>query len=379
MRIFRLISQFLVFSAGASPEILKACPQSERIKFGSVGAIVCTTGVVASLSSFYAFELLTKNWLWSLILSLGWGTLIYNLDRYLVSSIRKNGNIQVEWLQAAPRLILAAGLALVISRPLELRLFEQEIAFQLAAEQRMEVQRVESTFQLMLDKVGTEIAENQRVLRGFLDRREAYYQEYRCECDGTCGTGVRGGGTECNRKKAKYEAASREYEGQRRDILQREEGLQGKIKEIEKEKELTRKQVESAFSFGLFSQFRALSNLPGNSWLGIWALFFMLESLPVLTKLFAARGPYDLLLEEKEYGYRLQLLQTVEKGEETLHRGRQLHALETEIQLKEKELELYARIKARAILRMEQLRTDLHFKLLRNPESDSPGETQEDL
>ena len=34
--------------------------------------------------------------------------------------------------------------------------------------------------------------------------REEYYRQYVCECDGTCGTGQRGRGTECERKENKY-------------------------------------------------------------------------------------------------------------------------------------------------------------------------------
>ena len=42
--------------------------------------------------------------------------------------------------------------------------------------------------------------------------READYQDYRCECDGTCGTGKVGRGTECDRKEKKYLQSNQTYQ-----------------------------------------------------------------------------------------------------------------------------------------------------------------------
>ena len=56
-----------------------------------------------------------------------WGLLIFNLDRFIVSTIKKNDSKWKEFLQAFPRLILAMIIAIVISKPLELKIFEKEI------------------------------------------------------------------------------------------------------------------------------------------------------------------------------------------------------------------------------------------------------------
>ena len=42
--------------------------------------------------------------------------------------------------------------------------------------------------------------------------REEYYRQYVCECDGTCGTGQKGRGTECERKENKYLQSQKEYD-----------------------------------------------------------------------------------------------------------------------------------------------------------------------
>ena len=53
--------------------------------------------------------------------------LIFNLDRFIVSTIKKRNNFLDELLKATPRLILAVIIAVVISKPLELKIFEKEI------------------------------------------------------------------------------------------------------------------------------------------------------------------------------------------------------------------------------------------------------------
>ncbi|GAL00194.1 hypothetical protein JCM19314_448 [Nonlabens ulvanivorans] len=55
------------------------------------------------------------------------GLLIFNLDRYIVSTLKKSDKKINEIWQATPRIILAVIIAVVISKPLELKIFEKEI------------------------------------------------------------------------------------------------------------------------------------------------------------------------------------------------------------------------------------------------------------
>jgi hypothetical protein len=56
-----------------------------------------------------------------------WALLIFNLDRFIVSTIRKRDRFGSELLQASPRIVLAIIIAIVISKPLEIKIFEKEI------------------------------------------------------------------------------------------------------------------------------------------------------------------------------------------------------------------------------------------------------------
>jgi hypothetical protein len=63
----------------------------------------------------------------AILVRLLWGTAIFNMDRYIVSSINKEGSTNQQILQASPRILLAIMIGIVISRPLELKIFDKEI------------------------------------------------------------------------------------------------------------------------------------------------------------------------------------------------------------------------------------------------------------
>ncbi|MEO0471432.1 MAG: DUF4407 domain-containing protein, partial [Bacteroidota bacterium] len=67
---------------------------------------------------------------WRVAIGVGvfWGLLIFNLDRFIVASLRKKERKSSEWLAAMPRLLLALLFAVVIAKPLELKIFENEIS-----------------------------------------------------------------------------------------------------------------------------------------------------------------------------------------------------------------------------------------------------------
>ena len=53
--------------------------------------------------------------------------MIFNMDRFIVLSIRTTGSLLRDIWIAVPRMLLALVFAIVISTPLELRIFENEI------------------------------------------------------------------------------------------------------------------------------------------------------------------------------------------------------------------------------------------------------------
>ena len=116
----------LLVCSGGNLHILRKTP-SEWNKFAGIGGIILFTAVFATLSAGYAmFTVFDDYWL-STIFAVLWGLMIFNLDRYIVSSLKKTGTWWNQVLMAIPRIILAGFLGIVISKPLELKIFEKEV------------------------------------------------------------------------------------------------------------------------------------------------------------------------------------------------------------------------------------------------------------
>jgi Domain of unknown function (DUF4407) len=121
-----MISNFFIWCSGANKEILKECT-TERTKFTGIGATIFLTAVLASISGGYAIYFTFNSYTISVMMGLFWGIVIFNLDRYIVSSIRKTGKFKQEFFMALPRIVIALILAITISKPLETRLFAATI------------------------------------------------------------------------------------------------------------------------------------------------------------------------------------------------------------------------------------------------------------
>lgn len=311
------VTSFLLFCSGVSRIVLEKCPDSEKIKHVSIGASVLFTGILAIISSYFAFSLIFESLWINLLIAIFWGMIIFNLDRYIVATLRKKNQFISELLQISPRLILSICIALVVAKPLELQIFKSEIDQQLGEDLIQKNRDLEQRFTAQFAILDAKKKEYESQSNSFFELKEFYYQEYKCECDGTCGTGQQGRGEECLRKKEKYENFIVEYHAKERSI-------QASILELNAEGDRYKSQlleekehIQSSFSFGLLARIQALNRL--DSW-APWAVTLMIlfvEIAPVLTKLFASQGPYDDLLALEESKYKINYLKNLyQSGED---------------------------------------------------------------
>lgn len=120
--IFRLI----IFCSGANKDILKLCP-TEQDKFISIGLSVILTAILASISGGYSIYMTFGSMTPAVLFGLLWGAIIFNIDRYIVSSTI---NVKGKKLLFAivPRVLISLILSVTISKPLELKLFDASIS-----------------------------------------------------------------------------------------------------------------------------------------------------------------------------------------------------------------------------------------------------------
>ena len=122
---------WLIALSGADRELLARVP-GERAKFLGVGGAILTTAVMASLSATYAFYVsMQPPVLVAVLLGLLWGAGILNLDRWIVNSTKRQGNVFKDIGMFLPRLLLALVIGAVISEPFVLRIFNSEIQSEL--------------------------------------------------------------------------------------------------------------------------------------------------------------------------------------------------------------------------------------------------------
>ena len=120
-------SKFLWWCAGAHQKLLKEFP-SEHTKYAGLGGVILATFVLAALSSGYAIYSVFGNIAWTITFAIIWGLIIFNFDRFLVSTMRKYGvGTHKQIWMAVPRIVLALLIGVTIARPLELKIFEKEI------------------------------------------------------------------------------------------------------------------------------------------------------------------------------------------------------------------------------------------------------------
>ena len=359
-------SRFLLGCSGVSIEIIEKCPRFEITKYSSIGLTICFTAILAFISSFFAFSLIFENTYLIISASILWAAIIFNLDRYIISSMRISRSKVSESVKAIPRLIIAILIAIIISKPLEIQIFKKEIEAYLTQQKLEQVKNVEKKYSADLALLSVEKKTTENRYNSLLSYREKYYEEFKCECDGTCGTGKKGRGIECFSKKEKYESFMEELEIEksRRDsilgyLAQRELKL---LRSIDNDK----KTIAAAINTGLIDQIRALNNVDKLSSLFIIFIFIMIETAPILTKLLSSKGPYDNLILEYERQFEINYLKALDDFDHERLKNQKLKEMSTRYEIKSKEAQIQNIVKDETLKRYERIRNQLEDKIAGN-------------
>ncbi|RAI90234.1 DUF4407 domain-containing protein [Algoriphagus yeomjeoni] len=312
------ITRFFWFCSGANFSILKRSP-TESNKYIGIGATVFFTGILAALAAGYALFTVFQSIWPAIFFGLLWGLMIFNLDRFIVSSMRKKESGWSEWKLAIPRLFLAILLALVISKPLELKMFEREIdrkidekRTEFIAESKLNLAKGFPEIQELEAKIDTLKAE----VTGFEVYRDQLQDEYDAERFGektTSTSGIVGLGTNAKKKEQQLDAAQVTLNELRLRNQVRIDTLEALIREFVALRQLEfEKQQPGIEGFdGLAARMEALDALTEESAAMalantfIMLLFIAIETAPIFVKLISPRGPYDEYLELHEDKVRL--------------------------------------------------------------------------
>lgn len=304
--------KFLWWCAGAHQKLLKQFP-SEHSKYSGLGGVLLATFVLATLSAGYAIHTVFDNWFWTIGFAIIWGVIIFNFDRFLVSTMRKYGISKRKqiWM-AVPRIALALLIGVVIARPLELKIFEKEINVKMTENLHKKIQRNDSLLAMENKPLLTAAeTERQRLLGRKLAIEDTLHNlqtSYVQEADGTGGSMQRGIENITRIKQEAWYQTKAHFEPELQ-MLAASINFQNKvINEAKAAMEEKRKQYElsAKANMGFLERNKALSDLSAEEGSVFWAnllislLIILIEIGPVLSKLIMPVGPYDIALAKEE-------------------------------------------------------------------------------
>jgi hypothetical protein len=307
------ITHLLLLASGADLKILEQCP-SDTNKYAGIGATIFFTGLFAAMAAAYAlFTVFDSYWI-SILLGLLWGAMIFNLDRYIVSSMRKDSNRYRELLTAIPRIVLAVVISVVIAKPLELKVFGKEIESELIVMEQQVYARQETELKGRYDTTLVELRREVESLKSEIaqksSQRDALALAAQQEADGTGGSRRRNLGPIYKVKKADADKSEKELQTLMQTNLQRIAELEARIDGTQREMNTEIAALDRTKLNGPAARLEALSRLTEQSQAMWWAhifimvLFLIIESAPILVKLISRSGPYDSLLHITEHQYR---------------------------------------------------------------------------
>ncbi len=289
-----------------------------------IGATVFLTGIFASLAAGYFLYTVFENILAAIFFGLLWGLMIFNLDRYIVSSMRKEGRVGKEFLMATPRLILAILISVVIAKPLELKIFDKEIQPELVLmEQAMfseQEQVVKSKYGFAQDSLKKEMASLSADVANQKAKRDELLRIAQEEADGTGGSKKRNLGPIYKVKKADADKADEELQS---ITLQNNLRVNKILTMLEENESSLRKEIASLGRSridGPAARIEALDRIMVSSTAITWAhwfiilLFIAIETSPIFVKLISNKGPYDNLLKLEEHSFYTQEVEGLAKN-----------------------------------------------------------------
>jgi len=360
-----MLKQFFIICSGSDTNILKDCSVGEQNKYAGIGATVFFTALMAFIAASYALFTVFDNLLVSIFFGFVWGLLIFNLDRFIVSTIKKRNNFIDELIQASPRILLAVIIAVVIAKPLELKIFEKEINQVLLTEKNQMTLDNKDQIALQFAPKTESLNQDISALQNQINTREAevnsLYDTYIAEAEGREGTLLLGKGPVYKEKREKHDAVLAELQQLKADNKAKIEATEAEIAKLNSDYET---QVSSSQPIidgfdGLMARVNALTKLPWLPSFFIFLLFLAIETSPIFAKLLSPKGEYDFKFEDVENEVKTWTTQKVHQREVMLNADNALNDRVYGDIAEEEELYIYKKKIARELM---QLQADAFYK-----------------
>lgn len=352
------LNEFLWICAGANREVLRQCP-TDYAKYAGIGGTILFTALMAVLSGGYALYFVFESVPKAIAFGIFWGMLIFNLDRFIVNTMYSDGKVTISWREfysGLPRIIMAVFLGIVISTPLEMKIFEDRINSQLVKDN---IERTNASREKVNEGIKT-LSDRRNLLEGqqkeIQDRLAKANEELKKESEGSAFSGKAGHGQIYKDKEEHRNAIMNELQAWNEAHKNELEDLKGQIK-INRDKgnaDIAKGNEEDGFCvrYEAFSNVKK-SNLALNIVsIVIMLLFIIIETAPTFFKMMIASGPYDDYLRAEMHKVRVMSDKRISDLNDDINTEVQISTsknkdrLEAEILANKKLMEKIAKIQA---------------------------------
>lgn len=330
------LNEFLWICAGANREVLRQCP-TDYAKYAGIGGTILFTAVLACISGGYAiykvfadeifnestkvFETDVNAMYIAIAFGIIWGMMIFNLDRFMVNTMYSDGTHRItkeELRGGTPRLILAFFIGIVISTPLELRLFKDKIQAQIIIDQGEAQNKMGEKQQFIRDQI-LKLEEqkgknNKRVDDKRTERAQIEDQAYK-EATGTGGSGKVGVGIYTKQLQQRADNLQKEVDRLQVEADRANAAIDPQLDELYKQlnEHSANNEIAAKSMKGFCAELKALNTITSPfedlplfiARILIMLLFIAIEVIPTLFKLMMIDGAYDAVLKEKKHRYQV--------------------------------------------------------------------------
>lgn len=288
------VERFLLFSAALDPDIYVQCTTSEQRRLVTSGIFVLIPAFLACFSGIFAAPLVFDNSITVFVFPFLYAILIYIIDRAIVMHT-KSGEINFPMFV---RFMLALLLSLMMSEPLVLHVFRDEIKGTEERRSKAIESQYDSALGVAIKPLLIQIRSNDSIVLASL-------YAFSTETDGSGGTQTSGIGAVAREKKTIWEDLKKSMDKKNKQIINQIEQL----KTISDNRKRTALQ---AIPKGIAGKMNTLHELADNSYL-IWItslilriILIIFDMLPILFKLMPTSKRYELysyLLRQKHECY----------------------------------------------------------------------------
>lgn len=310
------IMRLLWSAAGGDEMILKHSTYADQVKYMCLGGIIVATGLMAGIAGGYAFYTIFEpkggaidyngthipTMISSLIFGSIWGLIIFNIDRFIVSSTGKgDGTEAITWSEfkgAIPRIIMGLIISITISKPVEIRMFKSEIdaeLHQVQLEKRKTYEeKTKANYSDRLALIDNDLSkiekEKNKLASQFTFIQNQYIEEARIVKPGPKARAL-------EKQMGQAESKLKVFESDNKDEVVRLKGQKTALL-TEQNAELSKNKIVASGLDGLLERIK-LAHVLAGTWISLFItlLFMAIELTPIFFKLMLIKSPYDYIEE----------------------------------------------------------------------------------